>query len=640
MSLKRIPLTTLTLITLAVLFVALTMLSNTLLRGLRLDFTEHDLYTLSSGTKNILASIEEPINLYYFFSDRVAEDVPLLRTYANRIEELLQEYVLAAPGKLILHTIDPIPFSEQEDRATQFGLQGVPVRTAGENLYFGLVGTNAVDDVEMIRFFQPDKEAFLEYDISKLIYSLANPKKPVIGLLSTLPMSGGFDPATQQPQPPWIITEQLNQLFEVRNLEQTVTAIAADIDVLMLVHPKELSQQTLYAIDQFILKGGKALVLLDPYAEADTPALDPNNPSASLFADRGSTLEPLLQAWGVEMKGDTILADSRYALPVSAGPNQAPVQHLAVLRMDDSALATDDVIAAELETINLALAGYLVPKQDAETTLEPLITSSQQAMPLPLERVRFTQNPAQLHEGFTPTGERYIVAARLQGKVKSAFPDGLPQAETAAAAEENAAQASDENPDHLDRATAPVNMVVVADTDLLTDPLWVQVQDFFGQRIATAWANNADFIINALDNLTGNNDLIGIRGQAVSARPFTTVDALEREANAEFLATEQQLQQELEETERKLTELQQGRADGDALIFSPEQQQELDRFQQRKLEIRQQLRKVRRGLDQDIERLGTVLKIINIGLMPLLLSVFALTVVWLRRRHRRGGVAA
>jgi ABC-type uncharacterized transport system involved in gliding motility auxiliary subunit len=256
--------------------------------------------------------------------------------------------------------------------------------------------------------------------------------------------------------------------------------------------------------------------------------------------------------------------------------------------------------------------------------------------------VRFLPDPSQLYQGFAPTGEHYILAARLQGKVQTAFPDGAP-AGINQTDKQHDEQNKDEEKDekstssHLKESAEPVNVIIVADTDLLTDRLWVRQQNFFGQRIVAAWANNGDFITNALDNLTGNSDLISIRGRATSSRPFTTVEALEREANNRLLATEQQLQEELRETERKLTELQQSRSDNNTLILSPEQQAELERFQQRKLEIRKQLRQVRRDLDKNIEQLGTTLKLINIALIPLLLSGIALCAVWMRARRRKMG---
>lgn len=631
---KRISQNIAALVALTVLFVALTMLSNGLFRGIRLDLTEHGLYTLSKGTGNILANIDEPINLYYFFSEQSSREIPALRTYANRVQELLEEYVLEADGRVNLQVVDPLPFSEEEDRATQFGLQAIPIGATGESLYFGLAGTNAIGDVEVIPFLQPDKESFLEYDISKLIYSLVHPKKPIIGLLSTLPMTAGFDPTTGQMRQPWIVNEQLNQLFEVRNLDPELTTIDRDINVLMLVHPKNLSKSALYAIDQFVLRGGRALVFLDPYAEADVPAQNPNNPGAAMLASRASDLPELLQAWGIAYDKTQFMADSRYALAVTTRPDQAPVRHLGILSIDDGALAREDVVTAGLDTINLAMTGYLRSREGFKTTLLPLLTSSKFAMPMAVDQVRFLADPSQLYQGFAPTSERYILAARLQGKANSAFPDGSP-----VGVNQTNGQNKEKEPtfSHLKESAEPINVIIVADTDLLTDRLWVRQQNFFGQRVVTAWANNGDFIVNALDNLTGNSDLISIRGRATSSRPFTTVETLERKANDRLLATEQQLQEELQETERKLTELQQSRNDNDALILSAAQQAELERFQQRKLEIRKQLRQVRRDLDKNIEQLGTTLKIINIALVPLLLSGVALFAVWTRSRRRKMG---
>lgn len=639
MTIKRTTLTTGSLLLLLTLLLALLVLSNTLLRGVRLDLTENGLYTLSDGTRNTLAALDEPINLYFFFSEEASRDYPPLRTYATRVHELLEEYALRAGGKIKLNVIDPKPFSEDEDRAAGFGLQAVPTGVGEETLYFGLAGTNSVDGVATIPFFQPEKEAFLEYDLSKLVYSLAHPKKPVLGLLTALPMQGGFDFMARQPSASWVVMEQLQSLFDVRPLDPATDRIDPAIDVLLVAHPKGVSAATLYAIDQYVLGGGKAMVFVDPLADIEQPPTDPNNPMAAMMADRSSDLAPLLAAWGVSYDPAQVVLDSRYALAVSSQPGQYPVQHVGIFGLDQQAFAANDVIMAQLHSINLALPGFLKARDGATTTLEPLLTSSESAMTVPVDKVRFVQDPRELQKGFAPTGERYVLAARVQGPIKSAYPNGRPTEAPAAASPESGQEpekkAESAQPAPLSAATGPVNLIVVADVDVLADRLWVQSQDFLGQRIATAFANNGDFVFNALDNLTGNSDLIGIRGQAVAARPFTTVAALEREANAQFLATEQQLEQQLHDTEQRLAALQQNRTDNHSLLLTPEQQAEIDSFQQKKLEIRRQLREVQRSLDEDIETLGTVLKIINIGLVPLLLSIAALF-WWVHNNRRRG----
>lgn len=621
------------LILLAALFVALTVLSGVLLRGVRLDLTENQLYTVSEGTKAILADIDEPINLYFYFSDEASREIPGLRTYAVRVREILEEFKALAGGKLNLQVIDPLPFSEAEDEATGHGLQAIPAGPGGDNLFLGLVGTNALDGREVIPFFDTRKESFLEYDLAKLIYNLSHPKRPLIGIMSSLPINRGFDPATRQMREPWVVTQQIEQLFEVRTVTTTAANIDPEIDVLMVVHPKNLSDETQYAIDQFVLRGGKLLLFVDPHAEMDTPAEAQMDPQAAMFAERSSNLDPLLAAWGVAYDPGTVVLDRRYGLQVNAGGGRGVVRHIGILALDEEAMNGADVTLAQLNTINVSLSGRLVHAAGAESEFTPLISTSTDSMTVPGERIRFMVDPSGLLDGFAPSGERYHVAVRVRGKFKTAFPDGRPAADDEAGGEKAAADAGG----HLSESQDEADVVIVADTDLLADRLWVQVQSFFGQRLISAFANNGDFVINLLDNLTGSSDLIGIRGRATSQRPFTRVQELERQAEERFRATEQQLEEELRETERKLTELQAGRDDGNPLILSEQQRAELDRFQQERLRIRKELRQVQANLRRDIEGLGTWLKVINIGLVPVLLTIFALFVAWLRVKRRREG---
>ncbi|CAN5136330.1 GldG family protein [soil metagenome] len=640
------------LVILAVLFVALIIVSNAFLRGIRLDLTENSLYTLAEGTRNILDSIEEPINLYYFFSEEQTESAPFLRSYANRVRELLEEFALASDGKLNLHVIDPEPFSEQEERAAAFGLQAVPTGQGEAAIYFGLAGTNALDTQLTIPFFRQENEEFLEYDIAKLVYSLINPDKPVIGLYSSLPMTIGFDAATQQIREPWVIASQIEQLFDMRPLDAAMDGLD-EVDVLMLVHPKSLSEDALYAIDQFVVGGGKALIFVDPHAEGDVPPQDPTNPYAAMLASRSSDLKRLFEAWGVRYDSTEVLADRRYALEIAARGG-GTTRHLGILGFTDAALSDDDIITAGLDSLNVAMTGFLTVDDDGSLTLSPLVTSSEESMPLPAARFAQLADPAALQSGFEPTGEQYVVAARLEGAVTSAFPEGPPTPPDDATGEEPAAEPGEnEAPEggaresapaessgeaaigHLTKSDGPANLIVVADTDFLSDWLWVRTQSFFGQRVSTAWAHNGNMVANALDNLTGSSDLISIRGRATFSRPFEKVEALERAADEALLAKEQALQEELAETERRLTELQANREDQSAMILTPEQRAAIERFQAENLRVRRELRQVRRDLDENIENLGTWLKVINIGLMPLLITIVALFVLALRRKRRK-----
>lgn len=616
---RKIGLTALLLLGLG--FLAALVASNTLLRGLRIDLTENDLYTISPGTRQVLQSIEEPINLYYFFSDRETADIPFLRTYATRVREMLEEFVAQAGGRLVLQIIDPLPFSEDEDRATQFGLEPVSLGSLGESIFFGLAGTNSVGGEQMIGFFQPDKEAFLEYDLAKLVYSLSSPDKPVVGLLSGVSMTAGFNPQIQQMTEPWVITTQARQLFEIRTLTPGLAAIEDDIDILWIVHPQNLDAATLYAIDQFVLGGGRALVFVDPLAEIDMADADPTG----MAMGSASNLEQLFDAWGLTFSSANVIGDNRYALSISSGFGARPVRHLGLVGLDAASIDPEDVVTSGLGSINLGTAGHFSVADDAAIELAPLLVSSTEAAELPTSQFQFLADPQTLLDGFMPSGEQYVFAARIIGPLTTAFPDGPP------APGESDDAASDPSGPQLTSSDS-ANVIVVGDVDILSDRLWVQTQSFLGQQIVTPFANNGDFIINALDNLSGSAALIGIRARASFSRPFTTVDELRRQADAQFRQTEQQLQAELSETEQRLGELQEARTDEGSLLMSTEQQDEIQRFLGQQVRIRSELRAVRRELDSSIEGLGTVLRVINIGLMPLLLTVVALAVVFVRRR--------
>jgi len=629
------------LVLLAVAFIAAVILANELFRGLRLDLTENNLYTLSEGTENIVESIEEPINLYFFYSDEATANLPTIRGYAQRVRELLEEIVAESGGNIRLSVIDPQPFSEEEDRAAQFGLQPVTLPNAVDPIYFGLAGTNAVDDEATIAFFQPNKEEFLEYDIVKLISTLADPELDVVGLVSGVPLAGGFDPQMRQPQQPWMIYEQANQLFEIRDLGTSFESVDEDVTLLWIVQPKSLDPQTVYAIDQFLMRGGNALVFVDPVANADQPTPPQGMPPGMPMQGQSSDLPALFEAWGLQYTTGDVVLDARQALQLSGGPSGAPVRHLAYLGVTESELSDEDVTTADLSTINLALAGSLSQAGETELTFEPLMTTTEFSGTATSGRFSFLPDPSVLAEDFSASGSEKVLAARLSGPLASAFPDGPPSAD--AETGEDAAGSSEEEPaedeapgdaEHLAESQGPVNLIVVADVDMLADRMWVQVQNFFGQRIANAFGSNGAFVMNALENLAGSSDLIAVRSRGSFSRPFDVVEELRVQAEERFRETEERLQDELAETERRLEELQATREDGGGLLLTEEQQAEIDRFIEQRAEIRRELRAVQRNLDRSIERLGTWLKVINIGLVPFLLTVIALVAFW--RRNRRG----
>jgi len=616
------------LLALAVLFLAIVMLSNAGLRGVRLDLTQNKLYTLTPGTRQVLADLKEPVNLYFYFSrDAAAKQSPLIMPYATRVREFLEEIAARSNGKVHLRVIDPQPFSEDEDRAAEFGLQSLQSGT-GDALYFGLAGTNSTDGRSAIPSFQPDREEFLEYDVAKLIHELGTPKKPVIGLMSSLGLQGQFDPSTGQMSEPWPIRAQIEQIFTVRPLTSDVDHIDKDVDVLMVVHPKNLPTKTLYAIDQFVMRGGRMLLFVDPNSGADTSGQDPQNPLASAMANHSSTLEPLLSAWGVSYDPGKVIGDLELGLEVRSSLQAPPTRHIGILGLRHADMAPKDVVTASLDVINMATAGALAARPGAKTTFEPLLLSSTSAAPLPAERFSALSDPSTLRDGFRPTGVRYALAARLTGPVDSAFPQGLPADQKPASGPPLA---------HMPKSVAPANIVIIADTDLLMDYMWVQTRQMLGQKIAQAFANNGDLVANVLDNLSGSSALISIRGRASFSRPFERVEALRRLADDRLRSKALELQSELQQTEAKLTELQSKRNDQTSLMLSPEQEQELKRFTAEKTRARKELRETQRGLDVDIDRLESLIKILNIAVAPLIVAVAGGFILGLRRRRKSRG---
>ena len=630
---------TLMLVVIFGIFFAFTMLNNALFSSARIDLTENKLYTLTLGTRDLIAEIDEPIKFRFFFSQRASEDLTALRAYARRVQELLEEYQALAGGSINLEIIDPEPFSEEEDLAAQFGLQSVPVNNAGDELYFGLVGTNSVDDQLIISFFQPDKEEFLEYDISRIIHQLNSSRKPKVGLLSSLKIQGDIDTSTFQTTPAWVVIDQLTQQYEVVDVAMDATELPRDMQLLIIVHPKSLSDATLFAIDQFAMAGGRVLLFVDPLAEMERrpPGAMPTEP-ASDFS--------LLSNWGMQLRADTVLADSAAALNVG-GSNGQSVRHLGVLGLSAENFNSDDVSLASLESINVTTSGILDMVGRPESRIDILIQSSENAMPMASTEFQSLTDPEQLLKTFVPTGKRYTIAARISGKAVTAYPGGVdvetvPEAEAEVEGQgqgQGQGQVESTRDTQLHQAvltgTDKLNVIVVADTDILTDRLWVQVQNFFGQAIASPWANNGDFVLNSVDNLLGGSELISIRSRGRFSRPFTVVESLRLAAQSKYQKSADTLQRELEETEAELNEVESSQSDQNLLALSPEQEQAITQFQDEKLRIRKQLRDVRHQLDKDIEGLGATLKLINIIVLPLLLVL----VIYAMRYTRGARVA-
>ncbi len=628
------------LIVAVVLFFAVNVLSHVLFRSARFDLTEERLYTLSEGSRNILQSLEEPVTLRLYLSKKLATELPGIHGYTNRVLELLQEYEQVAGGNLRLHVIDPEPFSEEEDRAVGYGLRGVPLDAGNVQFYFGLVGTNATDEQELIPFFQQSREEFLEYDLTKLVYRLANPKQKVVGLLSALPLDGGPSaPFLQARSAPWMIMDSIRELMDVRLLDKAVTDVPDDVDVLMVVHPKQLGDPTLYAIDQFVLRGGRAVVFVDPHSEADRVPPNPQNPMGMQQGPRDSDLGRVFEAWGIELVKGKVVGD----LPLAKKVNFQKQSRMVVadypvwIDLTPGQLNAEDVVTAKLSNLAMASAGILRKKEGSPTEFTPLVETDEQAMQIDSTRLQFMPDVEGILRDYRPEGEPLVLAARLTGAVNTAFPDGRPTPAESEAPENPEGDTDSTRPQHLTESVDPINVIVVADTDMLEDRFWVQVQNFLGQRIGIPIAANNDFVTNALDNLTGSHDLISVRNRGSFSRPFTLVRAIQQEAEARFRQKEQVLQQRLKETERKIQELQNRKEDQTTVILSPEQEAALEGFRQELVATRKELRNVQHELQKNIESLESIVKFLNIGLMPLVIAVGGVVVsAYTLRRRLRG----
>lgn len=631
------------LIAATILFVAANTLFDGALPGARIDLTQDRLFTLSEGTHETLAQIDEPIELNFFYSERLGRELPFYASYSRRVRDLLNELANASGSKVILHERNPEPFSAEEDRAVALGVQGIPVDQGGELVYFGLAGTNSVDDVELLPFFQPERENLLEYDLAQMIHALSNPEPTVVGVVSSLPIMGDMRAAMQGGvSVPWGIAGQLRTFFEVINLPESIDDLPERVNLMMVVHPRTLSDRVQYELEQFLFRGGRAIFFLDPKSESDA-SIGPNDISSS-----SSSLKRLFDKWGIAIPDDKLTGDRSVAWRVNAGTAQRviPADYVVWLALTGENMEQDDPITSQLPVINAATAGYIERKEDSPLQMQPLISSTVNSAPVSVEDVRgISPDILGLLDKFEADENTYVLAARLSGEVETAFPDGPPQ-RVIKKSEEDLKEDPDEP--QLMKSEGPINVIVVADSDLLEDRFWIRKQSFFGREVAQPIASNANFVVNAVSNLAGSDELIGLRSRGVSQRPFDRVNDLQRQAELRLLDTERELQNKLKELEQKIAQLEGVETKTDAatgeirveLSLTAEQTEELETLRREMVSIRKQLRDVQRGLREDVESLETWLQFVNIGLVPLIVAIVAIilgTIQIARRRRSYSG---
>lgn len=623
-----------------VCFFAVNMTSAIWFSTARLDLTENGLYTVSKGTREILQQIPEPITLRLYFSEAVSVKYAGVRAYGQRVRDLLSRYQSIAGGKLKFEVVDPEPLTEQEDQAVSQGITGAPT-PAGEKIYFGLVGTNMVNGREVIPFFLDDREAYLEYDITSMIYKLTREKKPKIGIVSNIPFdtgAGGMGAAMQGESRSYMIYEQLRESFDVQFLEQDFDLVPKDVDVVMIAHPKSLTPTTQYALDQFIMRGGRAMVFLDPLSEISQAPSDPSGQAleGSTQSSAGS-IESLMKSWGVTVPNGVVVGVRNRGMRVQFSGDVA--DYVAWISLTKAEMNKSDLVTSELTDLNLGTAGYIKQVPGATTKFEPLVETTDDTMEIPVSKLLGSPNPDELLRDFVKSGEKFTIAARIGGLVKSAFPAGPPPHGLTDKPE------AAPRPAHI-AETRAANIVLVADSDIFNDSFWVQPQELQGQRVAVPVADNSVFVLNTIENLTGSAPLISLRSRGTSNRPFTVVDDMRRHANQQFLRQEQILQERLTAAQNKLAELEgkrraqtrPGQAQSQDLL-TPEQETEIAKFRAEMVETRKALRDVQYKLRRDIDRFGTWLAAINILFVPLIIAGTAL-VLWLFGRNGKKPVTS
>jgi ABC-type uncharacterized transport system involved in gliding motility auxiliary subunit len=646
-----------------ILLLSVNLFAASALRNAKADLTQQRLFTISAGTRDILRAIDEPISARLYFSKKLAEAAPAYGRYFERVRALLQQYSDISRGRLDVAVFDPEPFSDAEDKAVAAGLRGVRLNPEGEAGYFGLVATNSTDVDASIPFFTTDREAFLEYDLTKLIYTLANPKKRVVGLITSLPLEGGMNPMAMmgggRPQPPQVVMEQIRDFFEVKTLGQDVKEIPADIDVLMVAQPDRLTAEAAYAIDQYVLGGGKILAFVDPVVETNArqgPMAMPSSGPAPEFIK-------LLKSWGLDFDPSKVAGDIANARRVQFGGGTRPIvtEYVGWLTLDRRSLDEKDVLSGGVERLNLASPGFLTKAEGATTQVSPILVTSPQAMQIAAEKFAMMPDPVGLLRAYKPEGKALMLAARVAGTANSAFPEGAPKpakkdddkaktddkakeepAKAEPPKEEPKAEAKDAKPKDEKAEAAPpakphkasgrVNAIVVADADLLNDQFWVEVREFLGQQMAIPNASNAAFVVNALDNLSGSESLIALRGRGAEDRPFKLVNELRRDAERRYREKEQALTAKLKEVQDQLAKLEKT-SEGGAVLVSESDRQAIEKFRGDMLSIRRELREVKRALREDIDRLDGWLKFANIALVPLLIGFGGLG--WAAMHRRR-----
>ncbi len=600
---------------LIVIFILLNGVGKSLFSRLSIDLTEDRLYSLSSGTEKIVKSLSAPITLKFYYSKTDSARFPAIRLYGERVKDLLQQYAKDSSNNIDLEIYDPRPDSEEQEWAQKYGLTAIPTGN-GEELYLGLVAVNSSGDEDSIPAFDFSRQGFLEYDITKIISNLNVENKQVIGIISSLDLEGTSSQlppqmrGRNQDEGPWVIATQLASRSTIKYIKSDATSIDSDVQMLFVIHPKNLPEALLFEIDQFVLKGGKLLLLEDPYCSVDVPPQDPSNPYAGMMAEKSSSLNQLTSAWGVEMLDKKVVADLNRATKVDSGRGQ-PQTFIAWLSPQKEEFNHEDITTSALEGMILPWPGSLQLTPKEGVVQEPLIQSTEMSQLLSDNDFRFNGgDPDTMLRNFSSDNTKKTIAVRVSGKLKSAFPQGKP---------------GDEKAEHLLESKDKSNVIVVADADFIANRFSVMKQNIFGQTLVSLLNDNLNFAQNAAENLLGSDDLISIRSRGQFTRNFTVVDKMEVDAQRRFQQEEQVLQSKLSSANQRLSELQAAtKGKSEKQVFDKAVLEEIKGFREERKVAQKRLREVRKELREGIENLGNMLFLLNTFLIPAILIGIAL----------------
>lgn len=599
----------------------------------KVDLTDQHQYTLTRGTKEILGKIDGEVQVRFYYSRSVREMPPILKTYAQRVEDLLTEYQQISHGKLNVKRLDPKPDSDAEDSANLDGVEGQMLQS-GEQIFLGLA-IEFVGQKVALPFLTPDRERLLEYDITRAIAGVLTEKKPVIGVMSSLPVFGmAFNPmmaqmGRQQQQDPWMFITELKRDFDVEEVETTTEHIDDKYKVLLVVHPKGFTDKTQYAIDQFVLRGGKLIVLVDPSAVIDRQA--GSNPMMGSMAG-SSSLDKLFSAWGVTMESGKVVADMNHPTQLG-GRNGMPEENVTVLSLSEDALNKDDVLTGQSDTLLLPFTGAFSGTSAAGLQETVLVKSSSRSQMV--ESFIAQMSGENIVKDFKSGDKELPIAVRLSGKFKTAFPDGKPKDDAADKDKPEGEKKPEAKPeDSLKESKSDNAVLLVADVDWINDQFCVRVQNFFGQRIAMPISGNLGLLQAMVEQFAGDSSLIHVRSRATQDRPFTVINKMVADANERYQSKIKELEGSLADAQRKLNELQQKKEKGQQrLILSPEQQKEIQDFRKKEAEINKQLKEERKKLNREKEALEFKLKLANILGMPIFVAVFGLSLFLIKRNR-------